>query len=204
MKTILVHGLGQNKSSWEEMLNYTSNTNFEAVELFDLIKNGEVNYNSLYKEFEKYCNSFEEEINLCGLSLGAILALDYAINNSTRVNKLILIGVAYQTSKVLINFQTTLFKFIPKSKFDALGLNKSEFITLCKTTLEKDLTNVETVSSSTLIIYGKKDKYAKKPSMKVNALIKDSKVIEIIDADHEVNKSNPKQLALEIEKFFNT
>ena len=44
----------------------------------------------MYAAFCDYCGGFSQSLNLCGLSLGAVLALNYAIDFPQRVNSLIL------------------------------------------------------------------------------------------------------------------
>ena len=82
MSYIFVHGLGQNSSIWRKTINGLNIvTNIECPNLFDLYI-GELNYNNLYRTFSKYCDKYTESLNICGLSLGGILALNYAINLS--------------------------------------------------------------------------------------------------------------------------
>ena len=80
MKNILIHGLGQNEISWnkveEELKN--NNTKVEIPCLYLMLKDITSDYDTLYKQFVNYCNGFDEKLNLCGLSLGGILALHYA------------------------------------------------------------------------------------------------------------------------------
>ena len=45
----------------------------------DLVHSKEVTYDNLYAAFSDYCNQYDEPIDLCGLSLGGVLALNYAI-----------------------------------------------------------------------------------------------------------------------------
>ena len=49
----------------------------ETPNLFSIVKNYQVNYDNMYKTFADYCNGFNEKINLVGLSLGGVLAIDY-------------------------------------------------------------------------------------------------------------------------------
>ena len=75
MKYILIHGLGQNGTSWnmvETELNIHS-MNVEKPNLYSMIKDTKINYYTLYKKFAEYCNSFNEQLNLCGLSIGTRL-----------------------------------------------------------------------------------------------------------------------------------
>lgn len=92
MSYIFVHGLGQNSSNWKETIDSLDiATNIECPDLFDLYK-GELNYNNLYRTFSKYCNKYTEPLDICGLSLGGTLALNYAIDNPNKVHSLVLIG----------------------------------------------------------------------------------------------------------------
>ena len=54
-----------------------------------------------------------EKIDLCGLSLGGILALNYAIDYPNKVEKLVLIGTPYRVPKVMFSIQNIIFKFLP-------------------------------------------------------------------------------------------
>ena len=44
----------------------------------------------MHKTFADYCNNFEEKINLVGLSLGGILAIDYIEEFPEKVNSITL------------------------------------------------------------------------------------------------------------------
>lgn len=94
MKNILIHGLGQNDTSWNMVSEKLEKNGIkvETPNLYLMIKDKRFDYNSLFKEFTDYCNSFDGKINLCGLSLGGILALHYAKRFPNKVNSLILIG----------------------------------------------------------------------------------------------------------------
>ena len=63
MVNILIHGLGQNETSWNEVKNQLNNSeiNVETPNLFSIVKNYQVNYENMYKTFADYCNSFNEK-----------------------------------------------------------------------------------------------------------------------------------------------
>ena len=88
MINILVHGLGQDEKSWNEVKNQLNNNgiNVETPNLFSIVKNYQVNYDNMYKAFADYCNSFNEKINLVGLSLGGVLAIDYITEFPEKIN----------------------------------------------------------------------------------------------------------------------
>lgn len=52
-------------------------------------------YLTLYRALESYCGKFNEPLNLCGLSLGGILAMQYGIEHPERINSLVLTGTQY-------------------------------------------------------------------------------------------------------------
>ncbi len=108
MINILIHGLGQNEKSWNEVEKelLIKEIKVEKPNLYVMMKNKEFNYDTLYKQFVDYCNGFDEKLNLCGLSLGGILALEYTKHYPNKVNSLTLIGVPYQ---IPIPFQDTEF-----------------------------------------------------------------------------------------------
>ncbi len=66
----------------------------------------------------------------CGLSLGAILALDYAIRHANQVSSLILIGVQYKVATLLIDLQNLIFRCMPHKTFEAMCISKSNMIQL--------------------------------------------------------------------------
>ena len=74
MEYIFIHGLGQTEQSWDNVI-----TQFEAIQvhcpnLKKLLTSQDATYENLYGSFKKYFNNFSEPLNLCGLSLGGILA----------------------------------------------------------------------------------------------------------------------------------
>ena len=98
MKNILIHGLGQNETSWNKIKDILNNNyiDVETPNLFNIAKNYQLNYENLYKTFTDYCNGFKEKLNLIGLSLGGILTIDYVIEYPEKVNSIILSGTPYE------------------------------------------------------------------------------------------------------------
>lgn len=95
----------------------------------------------MYDTFCDYCGNFSEPLNLCGLSLGAVLALNYAIEFPQKVNSLILIAPQYDMPKFLLKVQNVLFRFMPESQLKDIGLTKKDFITLTNSMADMDFTN---------------------------------------------------------------
>ena len=56
MINILIHGLGQNEKSWNEIKSQLNNNgiNIETPNLFSIVKNYQVNYENMYRAFADY------------------------------------------------------------------------------------------------------------------------------------------------------
>ena len=96
MKTVFLHGLGQTAHDWDAVLSQTSLPDVDCPEL-SALPEGKLTYTGLRTGFEKRYTDVKEAFRICGLSLGAVLALDYAIHHKGKVDSLILIGVQYKT-----------------------------------------------------------------------------------------------------------
>lgn len=207
MINILVHGLGQNESSWNKVkeLLKENKIEVETPNLFNLAKNYQLNYENLYRIFVNYCNSFKEKLNIVGLSLGGILAIDYANEYPEKVNSIILSGTPYEIPKSIITIQNIIYKFMPKKVFEQIGCTKKDLITLMNSI--KNLTipqKAPNIKCHTLIMCGEKEKnnINMKSAIKLNEVIKNSKFEIIKNAGHEVNIDNPKEFANTIYNFW--
>ncbi len=196
MKNIFLHGLGQNSQSWAETLEYLElRSECDCLELSKLADN-EVSYPALYKGFSDYCETISEKINLCGLSLGGILALNYAAELPDKVNSLVLIGTQYKTPKALLRFQNLILRFMPSSSFEDIGFGKADFIGLSKSMINLDLSaELERITCPVMVIVGENDTPNRKAAEEMSKKIRGCKFEVIEDSGHEVNIDSPKQLA---------
>lgn len=204
MKYIFLHGMGQNSSSWDKTVSFLKD-NIEPIclELSSFCTKGNCNYDGIYKKFCSCCHDFSEPLNLCGLSLGAVLALNYAIDFSSKVKSLILIAPQYHMPKFLLKVQNLVFKFMPGSQFKNIGLTKYDFITLTNSMSDIDFTeNLKKVFCPVLVLCGEKDIINKKTAIKLTDKLSRAKFCIISNSQHEVNIDNPKELANIINEFW--
>ena len=204
MKKILIHGSGHKATSWNKTIEYIKNNNDILCPELSLILNGkEANYDNLYASFVKYCNDIEGKIDLCGLSLGGILALNYSLEYPDKVNSLILIGTPYKVPKVMFSIQNIIFKFLPKSLFEDMAFNKKDTFILGGSMKNLDFSDrIFKIKCPVLIICGEKDKANIKSAYYLSKNIKNSKLEIIKNIGHIVNEENPKELALLINDFW--
>jgi len=205
MSHIFIHGLGQKGKSWNETTSYMKNgETILCPNIFSILNGKEVNYSNLYTSFIEYCNNINGEINLCGLSLGGILALNYAIDFPEKVNSLVLIGTPYKVPPIIFGIQMIVFKFLPKSVFNKIGLNKKDFFKLGNSMRKLDFSkNLHKIVCSTLIICGKKDNMNIKSAYYLLKNINNANIKIIENTGHVINEDNPKVLAQELEEYYN-
>ena len=77
-----------------------------------------------YEDFSAYCESIKTEFGLCGLSLGAVIALNYVVEHPGKVTSLVLIGGQYVMPKGLLRLQNMIFRVMPNGIFKKMGLGK--------------------------------------------------------------------------------
>ena len=204
MKRVYLHGLGQAPDSWYQTLELTP-TAQDAVcpDLATIAAGSEIDYSSLYSAFSRLCDSFKGPIDLCGLSLGGVLALNYAIERPDKVNSLVLIAAQYKMPKKLLRLQNALFRLMPKSGFCQTGFEKADFLRLCRSMMDLDLTqSLDKVTCPVLIICGEKDSSNRRASEALAGLLSHVKLKIIGGAGHEVNIDAPGKLAEALSDFY--
>lgn len=193
---VFLHGLGQNSKCWDKTIGFLKNGNNICVELFSLTEENELTYQNLYNALCNYLEKTEKPVNLCGISLGAMLALNYAIDYPQNVNNLILIAPQYKTPKALIKLQNMIFRLMPEKSFQEMGMKKSDVIRLTSSMLSLDFTDkLKDISCRTTVICGENDKANQKASKAISEKIKGAKFETVKNSGHEVNVDAPKELA---------
>lgn len=204
LKYIFLHGLGQVSSSWKNTIsNIDEQSDILCPNLSDLFRDKEISYINLYKSFSEYCKGFSEPLNICGLSLGGIVALQYVIENPTKVNSIVLIGTQFTMPKRLLKLQNMIFYLMPNRMFKQMGFEKIDFINLSKSMMNLDFQqDLKTITCSTLIICGEKDKVNKQASLQLQQQVPHAEVVFIKNAGHEVNIDAPRELGKVLNDFF--
>lgn len=195
MKTILIHGVGQTSSSWDLVIQNTT-LDCQTIDLFSFHK---YTFDEIYAEMQKQIHG---TVNLVGLSLGGLLALQYAKQHPKNVHKLVLIGVPHKIPKVIYTLQNVIFHFMPKSTFTELGCTKQQFISLMQSCKNIDIQkDIQAISCQTYILCGAKDTMNQKSMAYFKEWIPHCESKLIPEAGHEVNEDAPISLANTIQSF---
>ena len=201
---IFVHGSGHEATSWEKTISYmTNNEDIVCPNLSSILEGKEASYENLYSSFVKYCNEFDGQIHLCGLSLGGILALNFALDFPQKVKTLVLIGTPYKVPKVAFSFQNIIFRFLPKSIFETMAFDKKNTFALGDTMKNLDFSDrVKNIKCPTLILCGKKDSANMKSADYLSQSIRSAELKIIENTGHVVNEENPKALADILNEYY--
>ena len=212
MKYLYLHGLGQKPDSWDRVIKETTVSDSSVcLSLAEMLEGKAATYGELYTAFSEECNKENDEIVLCGLSLGAVLALNYAIDHPDKVKALVLIAAQYKMPKTaqykmpkkLLKFQNMLFRFMPNATFKQFGFKKADVISLCGTMAELNFRDsLCKVSCPVLIVCGEKDNANKKSSKELAGYLSDSCYRELLKTSHEANIEAPEELAAVLQRFY--
>lgn len=204
MRTVFLHGLGQTPDSWDQTVK-SMNRAAGALcpDLSRWVRGKEVCYAGLYQGMEEYCGSFQEPVNLCGLSLGGVLALNYALEHPERVDSLALIGAQFKMPRRLLQIQNAVFRVLPSAAFPQTGFGKADFIALSKSMLDLDFQpRLAQLRCRTLVVCGEKDRANQAAALQLKEGIPNASLLLLADAGHEVNLEQPAQLAQALDDFF--
>ncbi len=160
-------------------------------------------YDSLYRALEAACAQLEGPVNLCGLSLGGILALQYGIEHPDKVGALALIGVPYPMPKGLLRLQNMIFYLMPSRVFQRMGWNKKDWIALCLSMAGLDFScDLGKICCPALILCGAADRVNRAAAQRLSERIPGAKLAVISHAGHEVHVENPMDLGRTLAAFF--
>lgn len=204
MKRIFVHGLGQKPSAWEEtILRLGGGGETVCPDLPALVQGREVNYRRLYQAFSELCDEAGGSLELCGLSLGGVLALNYAIDHPESVRSLVLIAAQYKMPKGLLRIQDILFHFMPKTAFRQTGFARDDFIRLSRSMMDLDFSDsLGRIACPALILYGEQDSANRKASVELAERLKNAELQTLRGAGHEANLDAPEALAEALRSFY--
>ena len=202
MEYIFIHGLGQNPDSWNNVIKGLNMKLPNCPNLSALSSSKAVTYSSLYHSFADKCDAVEGTVNLCGLSLGGVLALNYALEHPAKVHSLVLIAAQYRMPKYTLHLQNGLFRLMPKKMFAQTGFSKENMISLCASMTNLDFSDaLPSLRCPVLVICGGKDSANLRASKELSERIPSARLEIIPGAGHEVNVEAAEQLT-EVLGFF--
>ena len=203
-KAILLHGSGHRADSWRETVSYLNRREDVLCPELSAILNGrEASFPNLRAAFAQYCAQTGGPVHLCGLSLGGVLALDYALDHPENVKTLVLIGTPHKVPKVAFALQNVVFRLLPKSAFASMAFDKRDTFALGNSMKDLDFSGrLGELRCPTLILCGEKDGANLKSARFLAGYIPGAELRIIGNTGHVVNEENPRGLAERLNEFY--
>ena len=135
-------------------------------------------------------------VDVCGLSLGAMVALQLADDFPERVRKLVLIGGQVKLPRALMAMQRRMMRLVPRERFLRSNVSKERVLQLLDVLRDVDLTAAATrVQAPTLVLCGARDRPNLPAAQQLAELIPGATLHLVPDAGHELNVQAPRALA---------
>lgn len=159
MEYCLLHGLGQSPADWAAVEAGLPGQKILCPDLAAWWADRPVTYESLLEGLEAQCAGREEAMVLCGCSLGAILALDYAWRHPRQVSAP---GADCPPGQDAPGAAAASKRGFPPASgpaFAGQGMGKDQVLSLTRSMLALDLTPaLDAVCQPTLVLCGEKDR----------------------------------------------
>ena len=204
MTHLFIHGLGQTAAAWDGVLRHMAALpDVRGVNLPPLLQGRKADYETLSGEFDALCGGIQGPLALCGLSLGAVLALDYTLRHPERVDSLALIAPQYRMPRLTLKLQSAAFRRMPERAFASTGFRKAEFLSLTASMAALDFSRqVPGIACRTLLLVGEKDRANRKATRELAELIPGAEFQSVPGAGHEANLDAPEALAAVLSAFY--
>lgn len=136
-----------------------------------------------------------DQVDLCGLSYGAIVATRLAADFPERVRRLVLIAGLVRPPGALMKLQLWMLKRMPAQRLADSGVSKERLVNTLEIVRNVDLTDaLPRITVPTLVLVGAKDKPNHPGARALAAGIPGAELREVPGAGHQVNVENPGEL----------
>ena len=193
MKIVFLHGLGQRAAGWDQVASQFPNT--DCPELFE-IAGEKLNYSAILSSLEERYKYEKEPLCLCGLSLGGMLALDYALRHGDQVAAMVLLGARDRTPRLLMDIQDLLFRCMPDKAFASTGMKKEQVRDLTRSMKNLDFTDrLSTIHCPVTVACGAKDSPNLAAARRLAKYLPKARLYVVPHAGHELNTDAPDTVA---------
>ncbi|WP_010149298.1 alpha/beta fold hydrolase [Serinicoccus profundi] len=145
------------------------------------------------------------QVDLCGLSYGAMVATRLAADFPERVRRLVLIAGQVRPPRLAMRAQSAALRLVPASRLADAGVSKERLLQALEMSRSADLTDaLARIQAPTLVLVGAKDK-ANQPGARALADGIPSARLRIVEgAGHALNEDAPKALVELLRDFLDT
>ncbi|MFC0582825.1 alpha/beta fold hydrolase [Micrococcoides hystricis] len=206
---LFLHGLGDSPASWDAVIeNLPAGMqgialNVPGLSLEQDLESAPFELHRAAAHVRKELDSLGvAQTHLCGLSLGAMVALQTAIDSPQRLRTLTLVAGQVKPPRWLMTLQSTLVRMLPAKVFGKDGPNKTQILAALKAAKTVDFsTSLSDVRIPTLVLCGSRDRPNLPAARRLATEIPDARLRIIPDGGHTLNQSSPALIAKELGSF---
>ncbi len=199
---VFVHGVGQTADAWREVIDaLPPDARGEAVRL-DLAADDFSLASAATRIRQHMDRRGIDRAHLCGLSLGAMIAVMIAAESPERVDRLILSGGQVRPNRALMTTQNALLRVLPARMASAPGLERADLLRVLRTVSTADLRpSLPLVRATTLVLCGGKDRPNLPAARELARGIPDAQLRIVPHVGHEWNVTHPAEFARQVADF---
>ncbi|MFT4229074.1 MAG: alpha/beta fold hydrolase [Microbacterium sp.] len=205
---VFLHGLGESADAWDaQRAALPSGFDSLAVDVFGSGDgaDGATSF-SLDGASDAVLEQIEphgaEKVHLCGLSLGAMIALQVALDHPERVRSLTLAAGQVKPPRALMAVQGAVFRLLPAKVLEKQGARKDVMLSVMRAVSRADFSGqLDAVSSPTLVLCGEKDRPNMPAARALAAGICGAELRIIPGAGHQSHMQAPEAFATLLREF---
>lgn len=145
------------------------------------------------------------QVDLCGLSYGAMVGTRLAADFPERVRRLVLIAGQVRPSRLLMRAQATALRMVPASRFADSGVSKERLLQALEAARATDLSDaLPRILAPTLVLVGAKDKANHPAARSLVEGISGARLRIVAGTGHAVNEDAPAELVRILQDFLDT
>ncbi|GAA1173488.1 alpha/beta hydrolase [Ornithinimicrobium humiphilum] len=143
-----------------------------------------------------------QQVDLCGVSYGAMVAAQLAADFPERVRRLVLVGGQVRPPRSVLRMQKVLLRMIPRSRFVDMGVSKEQVLRSQEVVRALDLTDaLPRITARTLVVVGAKDLANQAGARALADGIAGASLRVVEGAGHLVNTEKPEELTTILTDF---
>lgn len=197
---VFVHGLGEAPGSWDRQIELLPDgfTGL-AVDVYGLLRSREQSFS-----FEAAADAIKTEldrhelskVHLCGLSLGAMIALQISLDSPARVASLTLAAGQVKPPAALMGLQKLVMQILPERLVAMEGVSKATVLDTVRAAGRADFSErLAELAVPTLVLCGSKDRANLPASRSLSAGIPGAIFRLIPGAGHQSQLDKPTECA---------
>lgn len=146
-----------------------------------------------------------EQAHVCGLSLGAMIALQLALDHPKRVRSLVLAAGQVKPPRVLMGVQSAVMRVLPSFVFERQGAAKEVMLSALRAVGRVDFSaRLASVSVPTLVLCGSKDRPNLPAAKQLARGIHGAELRIIPGAGHQSHRQAPEEFSRALEGFLSS